>query len=187
MADPKANNVWVEQLGSSLHRGGEALDNVPQLLKELLESGAWQCFQPRMGPEVHHDRFVDFLTAAPLDGLGTSVDLVRRIVSGDTEALDLLDQALQNQHGGDHSKSNNVTFAPAGNAQEKALRKLRKDAPELHAEVLADRLSAHAAMVQAGFRPKTFTISTSSKPERIVEKLRRELDAETLAAIKDLL
>lgn len=30
-------------------------------------------------------------------------------------------------------------------------RRLRKDRPDLHAQVLADKLSAHAAMVRVGF------------------------------------
>lgn len=44
------------------------------------------------------------------------------------DLLDLLDQALQGRHGGDQSKSDNVTVAPTGNSSEKALRRLRKEA-----------------------------------------------------------
>jgi hypothetical protein len=51
---------------------------------------------------------------------------------------------MQRPHGGDRQqpeeaqgKSNNVPLGPAGNTRAKALRRLRKDAPELHAKVLA--------------------------------------------------
>jgi hypothetical protein len=39
-----------------------------------------------------------------------------------------------------------------------AIRKLRRSRPDLHAKVLAGELSPHAAMVQAGFRPKVITV-----------------------------
>ncbi len=41
---------------------------------------------------------------------------------------------------------------PSGHSCERALRRLRKDRPDLHARVLSDELSPHAAMVEAGFR-----------------------------------
>jgi hypothetical protein len=187
MTDPKANNVWVEQLGSTLRHGGDALDSVPHILKTLLETEAWRCFQPRMGPEVTHERFVDFITTPPLAGLGTNVDLVRRVISGDIEAVDRLDQALKNPTGHPISSVNIIDERPRGTSKDYALRRLRKDAPELHADVLAGKLSAHAAMVQGGFRPRTFTVLVTSKPDRIAATLRRELDPQTLADVAELL
>ena len=44
-----------------------------------------------------------------------------------------------------------------------ALRKLRSDAPEIHAEVLSGTLSPHAGMIKAGFRKKTATVSVDPK------------------------
>jgi hypothetical protein len=38
------------------------------------------------------------------------------------------------------------------------LRCLRDHRPDLHALVIADELSAHAAMIEVGFRPRTFTV-----------------------------
>jgi len=73
----------------------------------------------------------------------------------------------------DRIKLDNVKVeAPTGNSESAALRRLRKDRPDLHAQVLAEQLSAHAAAVQAGFRPKTFTVR-ADKPESIVGTLRR--------------
>ncbi len=65
---------------------------------------------------------------------------------------DALDAALRNEphvHTGD---VDNVNVRPAGNSESAALRRLRKDRADLHAEVLAGNLKAHAAMVQAGSR-----------------------------------
>jgi len=194
MGDPKANNVWVEALGSALLRGGAALENVPGLLKRILREEAWREFQPKIGPVVRHERFADFVTTPPVQGLGASVELVRRIVADDVEALDLLDRALQGKHGGDRKsdriKRDNVTVDrdpnQRGSSADYALRRLRKDAPELHAEVLAGKLSAHAAMVKAGFRPRTFTVRADN-PERIAATLRRQLDPDTLTTVVRLL
>lgn len=49
--------------------------------------------------------------------------------------------------------------APTGTSTAAALRRLRKHRPDLHAAVLAGRMTAHAAMVAAGFRPKTITVA----------------------------
>jgi hypothetical protein len=44
--------------------------------------------------------------------------------------------------------------APTGTSTEAALRRLAKDRPDLHTRVLAGEITAHAAMVEAGFRKK---------------------------------
>lgn len=174
----------VDSLGSAILHGGSALGDVPDLLKRVLREEVWRDFTTRRGQVVHHDRFADFVTTPPLAGLGSDVDLVRRIVAHDIEASDLLDQALQNTssvHAG-----NNVTSRPEGNSRSKALRRLRKDAPELHADVLAGRISAHGAMVKAGYRPRTSTVRTDS-PEQVAAALRRLLSPEDIALVIKLL
>ncbi len=74
---------------------------------------------------------------------------MKRICRDDAEALDLVDQATQNPVG----RPVNVDIVNdklAGNAAQHALRKLRKDRPDLHAEIRAGRKSPHGAMVEAG-------------------------------------
>lgn len=172
----------VEALSSSLTHGGTALGTVPKAVARVLEEGAWREFVTSRGEHVQHDRFADFVTTPPLKGLGSDIALVQRIVADDKGTLDLLDQALQNVHGGDHSKSNNVPLAPAGNTASKALRRLRKDAPELHAEVLAGNLSAHGAMVKAGYRPKTVSVPVG-KPEAVARSLLKYMSADDIAKL----
>jgi 16S rRNA G966 N2-methylase RsmD len=77
--------------------------------------------------------------------------LVRRIVTDDTEAVALLRDALKEKPG-PKSSVNNIHRTTKGTSRSYSLQRLHKDAPQLHAEVLAGRLSAHGAMVQAGFR-----------------------------------
>jgi len=195
-ADPlRARGSDVAALIDTLRRGGSALESVPHQIKQILRDETWRHFVTRLGKEVRHERFADFVTTPPLAGLGANVALVRRLVADDTEALALFEKALKSdqQHGGDRvsaearSKVNNINLAPPrGTSKDYALRKLRKDAPELHAEVLAGRLSAHAAMVKAGFRPPTFTVRADS-PQSVAATLRRRLPPDVLAEVARLL
>lgn len=187
MTDPlRANAVLVDALGSCIQRGTHALGTAPDLLKRVLAEGSWREFVTQRGEHVEHERFADFVTTPPLNGLGATVDLVRALCRADSEALDLLDRALQNQPGNPGNVNNINSSRPQGTSREAALRRLRKDAPELHAEVLAGRLTAHRAMVEAGYRPKTFSVRTDSA-EAVARALRRQLDADTLAAVLRLL
>jgi hypothetical protein len=178
----KRNANLVEALGSALRQGGHALGTVPDLLKQVLTEESWREFVTQRGEKVDYERFADFVTEQPLKGLGGDVDLVRRIVADDPEALDLLDRAVQNPP----ALHNVQSSAPTGNAQDAALRRLRKDAPALHAEVLAGNLSAHAAMVRGGLRRKQLSIIIT-EPERIAAALRRQLPPEMLPEIARLL
>lgn len=184
MNTPKANAVLVEALGSSLRRGGNALDDIPDLLKRILREEAWREFITPRGALVRHGRFVDFVTTTPTAGLGASVELVERIVVDDPEAVTLLRDVLKEKPG---PKSRDViTRTETGTSRGYALQRLLRDAPELHAEVLAKRLSAHAAMVQAGFQPKTISIPIA-RPESVARALRKHMTPDDLAQLIQLL
>lgn len=181
------NRHLVEDLGGALRSGQHGLAVVPGLLKRVLAEESWREFTTQRGEHVRHERFIDFVTTPPLAGIGATVELLKRLVKDDAEAVDLLDQALQNPPS-THAAVSNIhgTERPSGTTKDRALRKLRKDAPELHAEVLAGRLSAHAAMVKAGYRPRTFTVRADS-PESVAATLRRQLDPAQLAELARLL
>ncbi len=85
--------------------------------------------------------------------------------------LDALDRVTQekpgnatgnNQYSTDTGIVDNVhnttRESPTGNTASAALRRLRKDRPDLHALVLAGDKTPHGAMIEAGFRPKTITV-----------------------------
>lgn len=182
---PEAPRV-VSALYSAISNGGHSLGSVPGLLKRTLREELWREFVTPRGEHVQYDRFVDFVTTPPSKGLGATVELIRKLVAGDPEAVDLLDQALQNEPGRPLETVDNINSRPNGTSQDAALRRLRKDAPELHDEVLAGNLSAHAAMVKAGYRPKSVTVRTD-RPESIASTLRKHLDAQALARLKELL
>jgi hypothetical protein len=81
------------------------------------------------------------------------------------QKLDQEDRQNQRPWGGDHKSeiyrinlytNQNALQAdfPSGNSVKAALRRLRKDRPDIHARVLAGEISANAGMVEAGFRKK---------------------------------
>ena len=82
---------------------------------------------------------------------------VRSLVAGDVVLLDLLDRAeqrpacLHRDNAVDNINST-VDERPVGTSATAGLRRLRKDRPDLHAQVLANELSVHRACVEAGFR-----------------------------------
>jgi hypothetical protein len=99
---------------------------------------------------------------------------------------DELDRLLKRPVGSNQHKEGvdivNTLGRPDGNAAGQALRRLRADAPELHDEVVAGRISPHAAMVKAGFRHKTLSIRLDD-PERAAQSLLRQADPEFLAGL----
>jgi hypothetical protein len=72
------------------------------------------------------------------------------------QRLDAKDRAQQRPGGRPKSVDNGGrdinSSRPTGTSKAAALRRLRKDRPDIHARVLAGQISAHAGMVEAGFR-----------------------------------
>jgi hypothetical protein len=180
----RRNGNLTELLGGALRDGAHGLSSVPGLLKQVLAEESWREFVTQRGERVEHDRFADFCTTPPLKGLGTDVDLIRRIVADDPEAEKALRDALKGKPG--PSSHNNIIQTKQGTSRAYALDRLERDAPELHAEVLAGNLSAHRAMVRAGFRPKTFTVRADDAASA-ARTLRKHMTPEQLAELARLL
>jgi len=176
------SGLVVQSLGSAIRHGSDRLGSVPGLMKRVLQEGMWREFVTPMGEVVTYERIEPFVTTPPTKGLGADLKLVQRLLQDDKEALDLWDQALQRPaHRPEKAEEthNNVQgSAPVGNTEARALRKLRSDAPNLHSEVLAGNLSAHAAMVKAGFRKRTLTVPID--PARAAATLKRHFDKDQL-------
>jgi|SRR5262245_7179554 len=159
------NYEVTNQLGLAITGGERGLRAVPGLLKKIIKEDLWQLrYIPDIKREVTFKRFADFVTTVPLEGLGVSRAILETIckAADDTEALSLLQEAFDDQQGR-HTNTSSLhckddVLASQGNSAARAIRKLRKDRPDLHAQVIDKKLSPHAAMVEAGFRPKTITV-----------------------------
>ena len=161
----------VSSFGSAVRGGDGHLSNVAPLLKDLLATKAWRSFTPPGGEPVTHESFVEFLEAKPTKGVGADYATVRRLLADDVGARDLLDEAVQ-RPAHRHADVDNVNVRPSGNARDQALRRLRKDAPDLHCQVIAGELTPHAAMIQAGLRPRTATIRVDTVEHAVTGLLR---------------
>jgi hypothetical protein len=180
--NPEAGLV-VQSLGSAIHHGESRLSAVPGLMKRVLREGLWRKFTTPRGELVTYDRIEPFVVTPPTKGLGATVELITRVLQDDVEALSMWDEALRRPahvHSSADVDNINVT-RPDGTSQARALRKLRTDAPQLHQEVLQGRLSAHAAMVQAGYRKRTITVTL--EPHSAAQTLRKHMTPEQWAEL----
>lgn len=149
---------------------------VNDVLSQLEQAKAWE----KIPPEHPYGSFNALVKAET----GISLKSVR---SRTTKArlADAADQANKSRQGYRSDLGNNIPEVegrPEGTSAAKALRRLRKDRPDLHAEVLNGRLSAHGAAVQAGFRPRTTTVPVDN-PDRLAAALRRNIPADVLAEV----
>jgi hypothetical protein len=159
----------IDGLLHALRAGESGLSLVPQLIKRVIQDGMWREFVvERTGVRVMHERFMDFVTTKPLEGLGADLALLKRICAEHTDVVDLIDQEVKGKQGnptGANQYQGGKDYivilsddAAKGTSRSYALRRLRKDRPDLHKKVIASEMSPHAAMVEAGFRPKTITV-----------------------------
>ena len=176
------NDVFVSELRWAIRQGETGLGGVPGLLKRILKEERWKKrVVQKTGEIIEFKTFREFVTTPPLEGLGADLDLINRICYADAESVSLLDRETTGKPGGDKkSEQYNLTVdnvnsglpeRPTGNALRYALRRLRRERPELHERVLGQELSANAAMIEAGFRDKTITVPID--PERAARSIKR--------------
>jgi hypothetical protein len=97
-----------------------------------------------------------------------AVRLGKKYQALDAETPDLM------EHGGARQVGNKKSVTNLNDASY-ALARLRRDRPDIHARVLAGELTAHAGMVEAGFRKKPKRKPPATPLERI-RKLWAKLD-----------
>lgn len=155
----KEYDYAVDGLRHQIYEGKSGLEGVPQGVKFIVATEAWrERIVMRTGERVTFESFEKFVATPPLEGLGSSIRQLRHLCRDDKPALDAIDRACQRPVGRPSETVDNINDKPDGTSAAAALRRLRKDRPDLHARVLAGKLSPHAAMLEAGFRRRTVTI-----------------------------
>lgn len=184
------------QLGRALYwaiRDGKAIENIPGLVKRVIENQCWRCLLIEETGEVKEfSSFVEYVTTSPPEGLGTEIDTLWRLCQDDIEAQAMIDEATKRSPGKTwDSRNNNVSIVnnnpdrPVGNTRQAGLRRIAKSRPDLHTRILAHEISVNAAMVEAGFRPKTLTIPVD--PERAALAIKRQFDRDQISQLVRLL
>lgn len=173
-------------------KGQESLEQVPGLIKQVIENGMWQeRIINDSGQRVTYADFVRFIEDPPLEGLGTNVKLIYELCRG-TEAQKLIDGLIPavGEHGGDRRSSSRVQDGIANlktaNTAEYVIARLKRDNPALAERVINGELSANAAAKQAGFRKER--ISVPNDDMRLAAKaLATKLDDEQISELIALL
>ena len=184
----------IASLSSAVRDGSGGLRHVPGLLRQVLADEGWREFVSQRGEEVRPASFEEFVTTPPLKGLGAEgVGQIERLVSDDPEALRMVREASTAKPGrppAGTENSDNVTNSPPdterGNRRSYTLDRLHRQQPDLYQQVVDGQLSANAAAVQAGWRPRTFTVRADD-PGHIARTLQRRLDPGSLKELRRLL
>jgi hypothetical protein len=187
---PRANAVKVRHAFNALHSGTEGLSAFPVFLLEVLEDEAWREVAHPDGGTRHFKTPKDWMMALPPAGLAAeSVDQVRRLVVGTPAELPLRD-ALKDKDGPKPAElTDNVSKSrttPTGNSRAYLLDRLARDRPDLKQRVDRGELTPNKAAIEAGFRPRTFTVRADSV-QSIAATLRRQLDDNALRELTALL
>lgn len=175
-------------------------------LREFKGDERWRQLTDRTGRKFRY--WEDYVQYPEPYGLGMPVEeadaviqarddkcRLRDVLAARYQAVDAEDRENLRGPGGDHRSeayrttvdNNNADVnsdRPDGNTASYALRRLRKDRPDIHARVLAGELTPHGGMVEAGFRKRgrSRRTATLAKILKLVPKLtpdeRRQLRAE---------
>lgn len=192
----QSRGYLIELAGKELRQGGFSLKHLPKLLKRILNERSWTEFETQLGQVVRHDSFDDFITEAPLAGLGSTLELVEKIVSVDPETRKLLRDARKRGKGGRPKKSvtqegqvetplyyNGVS---RGTDSAYGLTVLEQNEPELYAEVISGNTSTHAALVKAGRRKPIVSVRLDDMASA-ARTLRKKLTADQRTHLARLL
>jgi len=194
------SEVKVDALIQAVNRGDRAIDDIPDLVEDVIDSGAWKEREKGRDTDETFDSFREFCTTAPSHGLGCEVERLRNLCRDRPEVVKKIEEHTKADHGGDRrsedaqTKFDNIKLenegesegaASTGTSKSYTLQRLERDAPELYEKVVADEMSANAAAIEAGFRDKTATIPIhkggEEQHERAAERLAKHFDdVETL-------
>jgi len=142
----------IELLQQTITHGGtQAFEIVPLALKKVLVEKQWQGRLDKHGKPF--TSFEAFVMDRGLNGLATTLDDLRAFCRKRDDVRQLIDAEIgpAPDHVGRGHSSDNVT-PNRGNNPTYALKRLKRDRPDLAAKVIAGELSANAAAIQAGFR-----------------------------------
>jgi hypothetical protein len=155
----------IELLQHVMIEGGErAFGTVPLMLARVIQERLWADRRDQHGEPFRS--FEAFVTALLPEGLESSIDDliafcrkhedVQRLIKGEVDPSATPSEAGAKGGRGRKADSNATGFVGRGSTY--ALKRLKRDRPDLFQRVVAGELSAHAAAIEAGFRRRTFSV-----------------------------
>ena len=131
---PQYAGEIVSTFASAIFHGSHTLENVPNLLKRIVQEELWRSYDRQDGKQEFKS-FTDFIEK----GLGTNIATLCHLCKDDPNALDLLDQAVANSPSRRpklNMDNTNVISRPSGITTNRLIRRLRTQRPDLHRRVL---------------------------------------------------
>ncbi len=159
------NHNLVKLLSGAIDNGEGYLENVPGLFKEVVNKNAWMEHTTEMGKTITLTDFKEFVEKPYPDGLGTTLDKLKKLIEDDREALSMFTHLTTGKWGTNRYtiENDNINlYNTGGTSKEYGLRKLRKSSPELHERVIQGELSINKAMIEAGYRKKKVSVNIDS-------------------------
>lgn len=174
MMNRKSNDDRVvDYLRSAITDGSAGLNDVPALLKRVIEEGLWrERFVQQSKQSTCFTSFKEFVETAPPEGLGTNIRTLQRLCADEPEILELLEQmriTAPARRGGDRRsakfKRNNVPIEKniRGNSSGYSMKRLHKHSQALYQRVLNGELTINQAMIACNLRQKSFYITKDIK------------------------
>jgi len=171
----------VRNVSEALRSGGHGVDSLPHTLLHAIELKAWEAFETPMGNIYRNTTMVQWITSKPPQGLGSSIDRVRQLLTATERAeaaLLAFDRETQGEHGGAHNPQGRNQHSapdpvnvdnihvdqperPTGTSAQAGIRRLRRaakagneTASHLLAQVVDEtsKMSVHRACVEMGWR-----------------------------------
>lgn len=162
------NDIAVRQLRQFMISGERSAGEVPALVKEICANEGWRKRIDEQTREEHVcETFEEFVTAKVPKGLGSSVEVLRKLCGDDKGAREAIKRALLRQKTRDNPEpvkrigrpTKNVStseeqkhFSESSNGGTSAdyrIRKLRRDHPEVAERLAAGQFKSVAAAERA--------------------------------------
>jgi hypothetical protein len=177
---------FINQLQRALV-GGEQhlLEQIPVTLGLVIKQNLWRgCLDKKGQPFPTFEAFANYKLWW---GLESSIDDLLAFCrkAPDVQALIRAEVGAVAAHGANQHTQVGGDIIPSssqrGTSATHTLRRLKRDAPELAAKVVAGKLTANAAAIEAGFRLRT--ISVPLDPVRAAVALKRHFTPAKLRAL----
>jgi hypothetical protein len=172
----------VDHLNQVMMDGGEkAFEIVPTILSKVIRNRLWAERTDKNGTPFRS--FEAFAACPRWRGLESSIDDllaycrkredVQKLIKSEVDPPRECRRPTKEES---ISKCDNITLTDRGTSSTYALKRLKRDAPELFAEVVEGRLSANKAAIRAGFRKPSLTVPLD--PEGLARAVRRHFTSE---------
>jgi hypothetical protein len=159
-------------------------------MSAVIREDAWKGYTTPSGVRVKHNTLTEFIESEPPAGIGLSMETTRRLL--EESSAEAAAERVREAIWGDRPEANpSQTNGPGGKPvgsdttnrtnqfrdSSYVVSRLKRDDPQLAAQVVKGKLSPNAAAVKAGIRHKYARIRTDSA-ERAVAKLLEHYDRE---------